>query len=92
MINDTKEPTKDHKNTQKEILQEITEIFMEEILDMVNQNLQVALRKFQDTKNKEQEKTQKQISELRGALNKHHSETEVTIKREISELKKKIKY
>jgi 23S rRNA maturation-related 3'-5' exoribonuclease YhaM len=85
MINDTKEPTKDHKNTQKEILQEITEIFMEEILDMVNQNLQVALRKFQ-------EKTQKQISELRGALNKHHSETEVTIKREISELKKKIKY
>jgi hypothetical protein len=43
---------------------------MEKILDMVNQNVQDALKKFQDTKNK-YEKTQKQISELRGALNKH---------------------
>jgi hypothetical protein len=32
---------------------------------MVNQNVQVALKEFQDTKNKEHEKTQKQIKELR---------------------------
>jgi hypothetical protein len=41
---------------------------MEMILGMVNQNLQDALKKFQDTKNKEYEKTQKQINELMGAL------------------------
>jgi hypothetical protein len=41
------------------------------LLDMVNQNVQEALKKFQDTKNKEYEKTQKQINELIGALNKH---------------------
>jgi uncharacterized protein involved in exopolysaccharide biosynthesis len=51
------------------------------ILDMVNQNIQDALKKFQDTKNKEYEKTQKQINELIGALNKHQSETENTIER-----------
>jgi hypothetical protein len=33
---------------------------MEMILDTVNQNIQEALKKFQDTKNKEYEKTQKQ--------------------------------
>jgi hypothetical protein len=38
-------------------------------------------KKFQDTKNKEYEKTQKQINELVGALNKHQSETENTIER-----------
>jgi hypothetical protein len=32
---------------------------MEKILDMVNQNVQDALKKFQDIKNKEYEKTQK---------------------------------
>jgi hypothetical protein len=32
---------------------------MEETLGMVNQNVQDALKKFQDTKNKEYEKTQK---------------------------------
>jgi hypothetical protein len=32
---------------------------------MVNQNLQDALKKFPDTKNKEYEKTQKQINELK---------------------------
>jgi hypothetical protein len=31
---------------------------MEKILDMVNQKAQDALKKFQDTKNKEHEKTQ----------------------------------
>jgi hypothetical protein len=49
---------------------------MEKMLDMVNQNVQNALKIFQDTKNKEHEKIQKQINELRGALNKHQSETE----------------
>jgi DNA-binding protein YbaB len=44
---------------------------MEMLLDMVNQNIQEALKKLQDTKNKEYEKTQKQINELIGALNKH---------------------
>jgi hypothetical protein len=49
---------------------------MEKILDMVNQNVQETLKKFQDTKNKDHEKTQKQINELRHALNKHQSEPE----------------
>jgi triacylglycerol esterase/lipase EstA (alpha/beta hydrolase family) len=43
----TKTPSK------KEILQVITENLMEKILDVVNQNVQDALRKFQDTKNKQ---------------------------------------
>jgi uncharacterized phage infection (PIP) family protein YhgE len=63
---------------------------MKMLLDMVNQNVQEALKKFQDTKNKEYEKTQKQINELIGALIKHKSKTENTINREISELKMKI--
>jgi hypothetical protein len=50
------------------------------ILDMVNQNVQETLKKFQDNKNKEYEKTQKQINETIGALNKHQNETENTIK------------
>jgi uncharacterized protein Yka (UPF0111/DUF47 family) len=63
---------------------------MEMLLDMVNQNVQEALKKFQDTKNKEYEKTQKQINELIGALNKHQSETWNTINTEINELNMKI--
>jgi hypothetical protein len=60
MQNDTKEPRDALKNTlKKEILKKITENFMEKTLDMVNQNVQDALKKFQDTKNKEHEKTQK---------------------------------
>jgi hypothetical protein len=44
-------PGEVHKNTLKEeILQEITENFMEKIQDVVNQNVQVALKKFQDTR------------------------------------------
>jgi hypothetical protein len=35
---------------------------MEKILDVVNQNVQEALKKFQDTKNKEYEKSQNQIN------------------------------
>jgi hypothetical protein len=38
---------------------------MEKILDMVNQNVQDAHKKFQDTKNNEHEKTQKQIKEIK---------------------------
>jgi hypothetical protein len=64
--NDTKEPSNAHKNPLKEeILQVITENFMEKILDMVNRNVQDALKKFQDTRHKECKKTQKQINELR---------------------------
>jgi hypothetical protein len=36
----------------EEILQIIPENFMELLLDMVNQNVQEALKKFQDTKKK----------------------------------------
>jgi hypothetical protein len=61
---------------------------MEMLLDMVNQNVQEALKKFQDTKNEEYEKTQKQRNELIGPLNKHQSETKNTT--EINELKMKI--
>jgi paraquat-inducible protein B len=63
---------------------------MEMILDKVNENIQKAFKKFQDNKNKDYEKTQKQISELRGALNKYQSETGSTINREINELRMKI--
>jgi hypothetical protein len=49
---------------------------MEMLLDIVSQNVQEKLKKFQDTKIKGYEKTQKQISEFIGALNKHQSETE----------------
>jgi hypothetical protein len=35
---------------------------MEMLLDMVNQNVQEVLKKFQDTKNKEYEKTQTKMN------------------------------
>jgi uncharacterized protein Yka (UPF0111/DUF47 family) len=63
---------------------------MKMLLDMVNENVQEALKKFQDNKTKEYEKTQKQINELIGALKKHQSETENTINREINEFRTKI--
>jgi hypothetical protein len=63
---------------------------MEMILDMDKQNVQEALKKIQDTKNKEYDKTQKQVTEIIGSLNKHQSETQITISREINELKTKI--
>jgi hypothetical protein len=50
------------------MLQATNENFMQMLLDMVNQNVQEALKKFQDNKNKEYRKTQKQINELIGAL------------------------
>jgi hypothetical protein len=42
-----------------DFLEEITEKLMGKILDIVNQNIQNALKKFQAIKNKEHEKTQK---------------------------------
>jgi hypothetical protein len=40
----------------------------EMLLDLTNQNIQEALKKLQDNKNKKYEKTQKQINEITGAL------------------------
>jgi hypothetical protein len=60
------------------------------LLDKVNQNVQEALKKFQDNKNKEYDKTQKTISELIEALNKYQSKTENTINKETNELRLKI--
>jgi hypothetical protein len=57
---------------------------------MVNQNIQEAFKKFQNNKNKEHEKTQKQINEIIGAQNKHQSEPENTINREKNELRMKV--
>jgi hypothetical protein len=54
---------------------------MEQILDLVNQNVQGAFKKFQDTKNKEHEKTQKQVNELREDFNRYQSETKDTLKK-----------
>jgi hypothetical protein len=59
----------------EEILQVINKNFIEMLLDMVNQNVQEALKKFQYNKTKEYKKTQKQINEIIGALNKHQTET-----------------
>jgi polyhydroxyalkanoate synthesis regulator phasin len=63
---------------------------MEILLDTVNQNVQETLKEFQDNKNKDYEKTQNQISDIIGALNKHQNETENTINRKINELRVKI--
>jgi hypothetical protein len=49
------------------------------LLDMVNQNIQEAVKKFQKDKNREYEKTQKQINEIIEVLNKCQTETETTI-------------
>jgi acetolactate synthase small subunit len=80
----TKTPSK------KKSCEKITENYREMILDMVKQNTQEVHKKFQDTKNKEYKKTQKQINELIEALHKHRSETENPINREMNELKLKI--
>jgi hypothetical protein len=59
-INDTKELNDALKNILKEeILQVITENFVEMLLDIFNKNVQKTLKKFQDTKNKEYAQTQK---------------------------------
>jgi hypothetical protein len=48
---------------------------------MVNQNVQETIKKFQEEKNKEYEKTQKQINEIKEALNNCQTETETTTER-----------
>jgi hypothetical protein len=63
---------------------------MEMLLDMGNQNVQEALKKFKDNKSKEYKKTHTKKNEFIGALNKYQSETENTINREINELRAKI--
>jgi hypothetical protein len=69
MINVTEMPSDAHeKNLKKEILEEISEKDMKKILDLVNQKVEDTLKNFQDTKNKEHEKTQKQINELKEDL------------------------
>jgi ribosomal protein L23 len=89
-INYAKEPNEAHKNNLKEeILQVISENFIEMILDMVNQNVQETLKKFQDDKNREFEKAQGEIKETIEALYKHQSETVNTINKEINELRTK---
>jgi cell division ATPase FtsA len=51
MINVTKEPTDIHiKALKEEILKDIIKKYMENILEMVNQKIQDALKKFQNTK------------------------------------------
>jgi chromosome segregation ATPase len=60
------------------------------ILDMVNQNVQETLKKFQDNKNREFEKAQEEIKETTESLYKHQSETKNTINKEINELRMKI--
>jgi hypothetical protein len=70
---------KAHKNRLKEeMLQVINENFIEMFLNMVNLSIQEALKKFQDNKNKEYEKTQKLINEIVEALYKCQTETETT--------------
>jgi cell division ATPase FtsA len=51
MINVTNEPSDTYKkkSLKEEIMEEVTEILMEKILDMVNQKVQDALKKFQET-------------------------------------------
>jgi hypothetical protein len=57
---------------------------------MVNQNVQEAVKKFQDNKTEEYEKTQKQINEIIGALKKHQTETKTNKSRETNEVRAKI--
>jgi hypothetical protein len=61
-INYAKEPNEGHKNNLKEeIVQVISENFIGVILDMVNQNVQETLKKFQDNKNREFKKAQEEM-------------------------------
>jgi hypothetical protein len=82
-INYIKEPNEAHKNILKEeILQVINENFIEMILDIVNQNVQETLKKFQDNKNREFEEAEEQIKETIEALCIHQSETKNSINRD----------
>jgi hypothetical protein len=85
-INYAKEPNEAHKNNLKEdILQVLNENFIEKMQDMVNQNVQETLKKFQDNKNGEFEKAKEEIRETIEALYKHQSEKEITINKETNE-------
>jgi uncharacterized protein YaaN involved in tellurite resistance len=46
---------------------------------MVNQSVQQSLKKFQENKTQEYQKTQKKINEIIEALNKHQTEINITI-------------
>jgi hypothetical protein len=63
-------------------MEEITEKFMEKLQDMVNQKYKIHSRNIKTPQIKN-EKTQKQLNELREDFNKHQSETKETIKKEI---------
>jgi methionyl-tRNA synthetase len=65
-INYAKGPNEAHKNNLKEEI--LNENFIEMILDMVNQNVQKTLKKFQHNKNREFEKAQEEIKETIEAL------------------------
>jgi hypothetical protein len=54
-------PTKPTRTLKEEILQVINENFIVMLLHMVNQNVQESLKKFQDKKNKEYDKTEKKM-------------------------------
>jgi hypothetical protein len=70
-VNDAKEHNEAHKNNLKEeILQVLNENFIEMILDMVNQNVEETLKKFQDNENREFEKAKEEIKETIEALYK----------------------
>jgi DNA relaxase NicK len=60
------------------------------ILDMVNQNVQETLKKFQDNKNREFKRAKEAIKETIEALYKHQSETENMINKQINELRTKV--
>jgi endo-alpha-1,4-polygalactosaminidase (GH114 family) len=61
-----------HKSILKEEIQQvINENFIEMLLDIVNQNVEEALKKVQHNKNNEYKKTQKQINEITEIVNKH---------------------
>jgi NAD(P)H-dependent FMN reductase len=50
-------------------------ILLEMIVNIVNQNVQEILKKFQDNKNRESKEAQEEIKETTEALYKHQSET-----------------
>jgi hypothetical protein len=90
-INHTKEPNEAHKNNLKE---EILQVINENFIEIVNRHGQPkctgGTQKIPRGKNKEYKKTQKQINEIIGTLNKYQIETEITINREINELRAKL--
>jgi hypothetical protein len=70
VINVSKEASDTHiKTLKEEILADITKKIIEKILEMVNQNVQHELMKFQDTKNEEHEMIQKQRNSERTSTN-----------------------